>query len=80
MNNLFSTLGSIGLLCQVISNASGADVLQPDSEGYIRDWVMLAPITLPEGESGAHAIFKEQIRGEFTLTVWTFTCSANRAL
>jgi len=64
MNKLFSAFGSIGLLCLLVSRASGADALKPDSEGYIRDWVMLAPIPLSEGESGADALFREQIRGE----------------
>jgi hypothetical protein len=50
-----------------IASVYPADILRPDSEGYIRDWVMLAPITLPEGESGSDAIFKEQIRNEAAL-------------
>ena len=49
------------------SQRGGADALKLDSEGYIRHWVMLAPIALPEGESGADAIFKEQIKDEAAL-------------
>jgi len=45
----------------------GAEELKPDSEGYIRDWLMLAPIPLPEGESGSDALFRPQIRDEATL-------------
>jgi hypothetical protein len=48
-------------------NLGAADTLKPDSEGYIRDWVMLAPIALPEGESGSEAIFRQQIRDEAAL-------------
>jgi hypothetical protein len=59
-----SSIGLIALSCLLSSNASGADASTLDSEGYIRDWVMLAPIALFEGESGTDAIFKEQIRGE----------------
>jgi len=50
-----------------IGNARAADVLRPDSAGYIRHWVMLAPIALPEGETGTDAIFQEQIKGEAAL-------------
>jgi hypothetical protein len=52
------------LLGVFIANACAADSLKLDSEGYIRDWVMLAPIALPEGESGADAVFREQIKNE----------------
>jgi hypothetical protein len=64
MNKILSLLGAF---CVLISNARGADDLKLDPAGYIRDWVMAAPIALPEGESGADAIFREQIRGEAAL-------------
>jgi hypothetical protein len=64
VKTLFITFASSALL---ISNACAADLLRPDSEGYIRDWVMLAPIALPEGETGADALFKEQIKDEAAL-------------
>ena len=48
-------------------NVGAADALQPDSDGYIRHWLMLAPIVLPEGESGAEGIFRQQIRDESSL-------------
>jgi len=67
MKKLFSPFGSVALLCLLMSKASAAEVFKPDSDGYIRDWVMLAPIALPEGESGADAIFKEQIKDEAAL-------------
>jgi hypothetical protein len=53
--------------CLVLSDATAADAFQPDAEGYIRHWVMLAPISLPEGESGSEGIFREQIKGEAAL-------------
>ncbi|HEY6226725.1 MAG TPA: hypothetical protein VI282_06360 [Verrucomicrobiae bacterium] len=55
------------LLGVFVASACAADVLKLDSEGYIRDWVMLAPIILPEGDSGADAVFREQIRNEAAL-------------
>lgn len=36
---------------------------RPDAEGFIRDWVVLAPIPI-EGESGADQIDKDFINGE----------------
>jgi hypothetical protein len=47
-----------------LANLRAADSLKPDAEGYIRDWLMLAPIPLPEGETGADALFRRQIRDE----------------
>jgi hypothetical protein len=57
----------VGLSCLLLSNLGAADVLQPDSDGYIRHWLMLAPIALPDGETGAEAIFRQQIRDESAL-------------
>ena len=63
MKNLFST-GSAALLLCLAVKAIAAETFKPDAEGYIRHWVMLAPIVLAEGETGSEAIFKEQIRHE----------------
>jgi len=67
MKKRFFSIGLVALLNPLLLQAGGADALKLDSEGFIRDWVMLAPIALPEGESGADAIFKEQIRDEGAL-------------
>ena len=50
-----------------MSKARGADALKPDSAGYIRDWVMLAPVALPEEGACADLILEEQIKGEAAL-------------
>ncbi len=39
----------------------------PDAEGFIRDWLVLAPIAI-EGESGATEIDKDFVKGEETMT------------
>jgi hypothetical protein len=65
IQKLFS-LRSIAL-CLLISKVGGADAFTPDPEGYIRHWVMLAPIALAEGEAGSDAIFKRQIEDEAAL-------------
>src|SRR6476646_5610595 len=60
-------VGSSLLACLFIENAHAADTLTPDADGYIRDWIMLAPIAFPEGETGSDALFKQQIKDEATL-------------
>jgi len=55
------------LSCLFIANGRAADALKLDPEGYIRDWVMLAPIALPEGEAGSDALFRQQVRDEASL-------------
>jgi hypothetical protein len=56
-----------GLACLSLLQARGAEEFSLDANGYIRHWLMLAPIALPGGEAGTEAIFKEQIRGEAAL-------------
>ena len=67
VNALFVAVASPLFFFLLIANVCAADAVRPDSEGYIRDWLMLAPIALPEGETGSDAIFKEQIRDEAAL-------------
>ncbi len=64
MKKLFSTTGSVALCALLLSKAEAASL---DAEGYIRDWVMLAPIALPEGEPCAEALLKDQIKNEAAL-------------
>ena len=59
--------GLAALSCLLVSKADAADAFKPDSEGYIRHWLMLAPIALAEGDSGSEAIFRQQIRDEAAL-------------
>jgi hypothetical protein len=44
-----------------------AQTSSPDAEGFIRNWVVLAPIPI-EGESGAAQIDKDFVGGEATIT------------
>ena len=43
-----------------------ADTFSPDADGFIRNWLVLAPIPLPE-DSGASEIDKDLIKGEATV-------------
>lgn len=47
--------------------ATAAEDLRLDNQGYIRDWVMLAPIFLPEGADAGDLILREQVRDEARL-------------
>ena len=67
MKKLFFTIGLVALLGLLVLKATAADGLKPDSAGYIRDWVMLAPIALPEDASCADLIAKEQVKDEAAL-------------
>jgi hypothetical protein len=46
---------------------SAPQTFSPDAEGFIRNWLVLAPIAI-EGESGADEIDKEMLAGEATIT------------
>ena len=70
LNNVrtsFSIILSIAIASLMIANLRGGDAFKPDSQGYIRNWLMLAPISLPEGRQGTDLIFQEQIKGEGSL-------------
>jgi hypothetical protein len=66
MKKLFIAIGAVAL-CLLISKAVAADAFKPDPEGYIRHWIMLAPIALPDGETCAEALLKDQIKNEAAL-------------
>ena len=67
MKKVFFAIGLVALLTPLLSEGGAPDALTLDSEGYIRHWVMLAPIAMPEGESGTEALFKEQLKDEALL-------------
>lgn len=50
------------LLFSAVPQSSG-----PDAEGFIRNWLVLAPIAI-EGESGATEIDRDFLKGEATIT------------
>ena len=67
MKKLNATVGAVVLLGFFASNAAAADGLSLDADGYIRHWVMLAPVALRDGETCAEALLKEQIKDEAAL-------------
>jgi|SRR5687768_16200345 len=58
---------SIVVSALLILNTQGAESLKPDSQGYIRHWLMLAPILFQEGRAGTDLIYDDQIKKEGAL-------------
>src|SRR6266850_2133845 len=54
---------SLAILAATLSPAP--DTFSPDNEGFIRNWLVLAPIPVEEG-SGASEIDKDFLKGEAT--------------
>jgi hypothetical protein len=67
MRTLLATLGSALALGLSTAGTLAADGARPDADGYIRDWVMLAPIPIRDGETCAEALLKDQIPNESAL-------------
>jgi hypothetical protein len=59
------TSAVVALLSLVFSAAPQPS--SPDAEGFIRNWLVLAPIPI-EGESGATEIDRDFLKGEATIT------------
>lgn len=60
-------LGLFALGGWMLLRAAAADGARLDPEGYIRDWVMLAPIALPEGADAGDLLLRRQIPDEASL-------------
>ena len=58
------TAGALLLSIFSVQSASGAEELAPRSDGFIRDWLVLAPIQLESDSNGAEAIDKNQVADE----------------
>jgi hypothetical protein len=58
---------SLAVVLLGLSAFSSPQTSSPDAEGFIRNWLVLAPIAI-EGESGATEIERDFIKGESTVT------------
>ncbi len=67
MKTFLTSISAAALLGSSLVSATAADNLRPDSDGYIRDWLMLAPIAIRDGETCADALLKDQIPNESAL-------------
>jgi hypothetical protein len=66
MKKLFFLAG-IALALSFVPATRAAETFPLDPDGYIRHWVMLAPIPLPGEDPGSEAIFRPQLRDEAAL-------------
>ena len=57
--------GSLFGALLIVSLSVAPQTFSPDPEGFLRNWLVLAPIAM-EGESGATEIDKDFIKGEAT--------------
>ena len=67
MQKRFFSVAVVVLSALLSPRAGAVEDLKPDADGYIRHWLMLAPIALPDGETCGEALLKEQIRNEAAL-------------
>lgn len=67
MKRLFSTIGLLSIVALQTSITSAAATPGLDAKGYVRNWVMLAPIPLPERGSAGDLLLREQIKDEASL-------------
>jgi hypothetical protein len=67
MRPFLGSIAAIALLGLSFLGANAAGASHPDAEGYIRDWIMLAPVALSEGDTCAEALLKDQIPNESAL-------------
>jgi len=67
MNSWIKALGSITCALLWIARLNAAGVPGIDAEGYIREWIMLAPIALPQAASAEDLILRNQIPDEALL-------------
>ena len=67
MKIFLSSISAAVLLGSSLVTGAAADSLRPDAEGYIRHWVMLAPVAIRDGETCAEALLKDQIPNEAAL-------------
>jgi len=59
----------MGAVCVLLLcvGARAAEDFKPDDQGFLRNWLVLAPIALDDGQSGADGIAKEQVPNEAKL-------------
>jgi hypothetical protein len=72
MNHRLCSIPTVlAILCLLLASAAraaaAADDAKPDDEGFIRDWLLLAPFPLGEENAGADHIDKTQITNEASL-------------
>jgi hypothetical protein len=67
MKKQYSIIVSVVFIGLFMSQIKAAETLNLDSGGYVRNWVMLAPVTLPEGVPAGSLLLREQVKDEANL-------------
>jgi hypothetical protein len=63
-----TTIAIGGLVCMLLFSAPvAADESGVNDEGFVQRWLVLAPIPLADGESGADGLAKQQLKNEAQL-------------
>src|SRR5437868_13162864 len=57
----------MGITLFVVGTAQADDALKPDEEGFIRNWLVLAPLPFGEAQNGGEALGKQQAPDEAKL-------------
>jgi hypothetical protein len=58
---------SVGILALLGGVGRAKDAFKPDEEGFIRNWLVLAPFPFGEAQNGADALGKQQVPDEAKL-------------
>jgi len=56
-----------GILLLALSPVRADDAAKPDEEGFIRNWLILAPLPFGKADSGSEALGKQQVPDEAKL-------------
>lgn len=68
MNGCRMALALATLGCLTAASPSAAETFAPDDDGYIRDWLVLAPIPLAPGQSGVDGLHRRGLPNEGQIT------------
>ena len=61
-------LALVGLVSLTATGRPDTETFEPDQNGYIRNWLVLAPIPLAEGQSGLDGLNKVGVKDEGKIT------------
>jgi hypothetical protein len=63
----FTFLVPVGILVLLVGVARAEDTFKPDEEGFIRNWLILAPLPFGDAQNGTEALDKQQVKEEAKL-------------
>jgi hypothetical protein len=63
MRHAIVLAAALGFACAP-ARAADSKEMKPDDEGFVRHWLILAPIPLADGQTGADGLDKQQVKDE----------------